>query len=168
MKHCVGGYAERCMKGDNYIISVISASGARATMELRNKSNEAEQFYIHQNRTYNNQEPSLEIKEASKQFEAKINSGRLNPQRGSLRPEKNLTEDRDKLLAAAHEIYPYRFNDMQTQEAIYQVYKKTQSLPSMLIASSYAEALKKSKLDVFIKEKIDALAMELRSPTLRA
>ncbi len=151
--HCVGGYADRCKRNDCHIVRAMTPNGERATIELHSYNGV---FFINQSKSTRNAEPTLQIQQASQKLLAAINQGtlKLNPHRGRILSEASgePLDPNMQMLANAHEIYPYDFNDANTQEQLYSAFKNNKVLPAPFNAISYTQMLIASKIRDSIHE----------------
>jgi hypothetical protein len=137
MNHCVGGYANACMRGNSHIIKVKTTSGERSTIELRIVENK---ISLIQNWTNQNKKPCDKILNATDELLNGLtkNEISLNPERGKI----NIFDPGN----AVRSIYPYELTDQCTQELIYQAYKDRKVLPSFMMANDYKTMIEKNDL----------------------
>ncbi|BES79972.1 structural protein [Yersinia phage vB_Yru_GN1] len=73
MSHCVGGYTHSCITGKSFVFSLreVDNEKSRSTLEIRLGSNK--KYYVNQNYTYNNRNPSQKLIDAGNEIANKMN-----------------------------------------------------------------------------------------------
>jgi hypothetical protein len=142
LDHCVGGYAFKCLNNKSNILELTDKFGLKSTLELQLKKQRA---IIAQHSGYKNKKPDLSHIQVALKLVSAINHG-------------DIVLNKERLLEETHFTatnYAYDIHDLETQEKIYQIYKTTKVLPTILMAKDYQEMLKKTGLLDYITALIE-------------
>ncbi|MCL5272627.1 MAG: PcfJ domain-containing protein [Gammaproteobacteria bacterium] len=135
MKHCVGGYAEKCLNNEINIIEFNDNTGYTSTLELAYGENN--KIEMKQHRSFKNIEPDKSHQIVALQLLQILNNNEL-----VIHPDRK----NDSGVKIHKNRFDYDINNISAQEAIYNVYKEKKLLPAKLIASDYHHMLRKSGL----------------------
>ena len=118
MKHCVGGYASKCLNNTTDIFELNDNAGNCSTLEV---GHHQQKFYLQQHRAKSNKSPSAEHKIAANLFVEGLNNQSIalnqkrlaeKPSRTEHQPAHQYTdEDQEKIYAAYHQhkLLPVKF-----------------------------------------------------------